>query len=388
MDELDQILAALPEYRERIRDLREAILANLIMVGEIPAPTFAEEARVRFIQDRFIENQMQNVSTDEMGNAVGIHPGARGERNILVVAHVDTIYPETVDHSVTVEADTIYGNGVGDNALGVASMVSLPTVLEHLGLELQSNLILIGTARSIGRGDLEGIRFFLENAALPLHAGVVVEGVQLGRLGYTSMGMIRGEVTVQVPEEYDWTRFGAMSAIQTMNEAINLINEIPLPRRPRTSIVLGAIHGGQSFQEVATEASLRLEVRSESAEQTDRVRDRIEDICTELSSKTGAEVGAEFFARRRPGGLPFNHPLSLCGRKVLEALEVEPRITASLSELSAFTDREIPALLLAITRGEAIQNKPDRLAIEPIYTGLAQLAGVVQAIDAGVCDED
>ena len=39
-----------------------------------------------------------------MGNAVGFLPGARGERTILLVSHLDTIVPKDVDHNETADA--------------------------------------------------------------------------------------------------------------------------------------------------------------------------------------------------------------------------------------------------------------------------------------------
>ena len=79
---------------------------------------------------------------------------------------------------------------------------------------------------------------------MPIHTGICVEGVQLGRLSYSSIGMLRGEITCSIPEQYDWTRFGASSAIATLNEIITRIQEIPIPRRPKSHIFLDSVHGG------------------------------------------------------------------------------------------------------------------------------------------------
>ena len=48
----------------------------------------------------------------------------------------------------------------------------------------------MGSARSLGRGDLEGLRFFLDNFKKPITAGVCIEGVKLGRLSYSSIGIV------------------------------------------------------------------------------------------------------------------------------------------------------------------------------------------------------
>ena len=72
--------------------LREHILADLTMLAQIPAPTGEEEQRIRYVLDRFVEAGLPEVGPDEMGNAVGLLPGRQGQRTIMLVAHVDTIY--------------------------------------------------------------------------------------------------------------------------------------------------------------------------------------------------------------------------------------------------------------------------------------------------------
>lgn len=381
------ILARLPDIRKETRKLRDIILANLAMIAEIPAPTFGEEHRVRFLQQRFSECGLQNCSTDEGGNALAAIPGEM-DNNILAVAHADTPFPDTVDHTMTLRAKTAIGPGVADNSLGLAVLVSLPTVLDHLGIDLKASLFLMGASRSLGRGNLEGLTFFLENNRMPIRAGVCLEGVGLGRLSFASIGMLRGEIRVSVPEEYDWTRFGVTSAILVLNDVINRINEIRLPKRPRSSIVLGSVEGGKSYDTIATQALLRFEIRSESGDMVRQIRRQMGDIATEVSSNTGAKVVVEVFARRQPGGIAFGHPLAGQTRRILRALRIPPRIPPSMSELSAFIDRQIPAITLGVTTGKNIGEPNETVDIEPISAGITQVIGVLLAVDGGYCDED
>ncbi|MEE8442068.1 MAG: peptidase, partial [Spirochaetia bacterium] len=81
---LGSILDALPQYKGRIAELSEIMLANLVMIAEIPAPTFSEQRRMEFVLERLNEYQLLNCSTDEAGNGLGILPGEVGERNILL----------------------------------------------------------------------------------------------------------------------------------------------------------------------------------------------------------------------------------------------------------------------------------------------------------------
>ena len=221
--EFARLLDRLPEFQAGAKELSEILLTNLVMISEIPAPTFGEQRRMQFLLDRFNEYDLQNCSTDEAGNALGILPGRSGEQNILVVGHMDTVFPEKVDHTVSIEPTAVSGAGIGDDSLGLASLATLPILLNHLEIELNSNIVLMGSAQSLGRGDIEGLRFFLNNRNVPISSGICVEGVKLGRLSYASIGMLRGEIHYRVPEEYDWTRFGAGGAIVNMNDVINHI---------------------------------------------------------------------------------------------------------------------------------------------------------------------
>ncbi|UCF98708.1 MAG: peptidase dimerization domain-containing protein [Spirochaetaceae bacterium] len=384
----EEILTLLPFVREAGQAAREILLANLVMIGEIPSPTFDEFRRVEFIQNRFVEAGLHNASADEMGNALGILPGTSGEQNILVVAHVDTVHAATVDHTITLHPQSAMGPGVGDNALGVAVVVTLPTLLELLNIELESNLVLMGASRSLGRGDLEGLRFFLSNSEIPISVGIGIEGFPLGRLSYSSIGMYRGEIVCSVPEEYDWTRFGASGAIVTINEVINHIQEIRLPRRPRSTIVLGSILGGQAYNTIATNAVLRFEIRTESEEIGEEIFHQMEAIISEVSSQTGADITLDVFARRRPGGITYQHPLARAVRRIMSALDIQPRKSPSTAELSAFIGHDIPAITVGVTYGEHLNTPEEEVLIEPMFTGLAQLIGILLAIDRGFCNAD
>lgn len=386
MNNIDSLKKELPELEEKLKKYREVLLANLVMLGEIPAPTFNESNRVKFILDRFDESGLTDSSIDGAGNGVGVLSGSESEQAILLNAHADTIFSEKTDHTMQVYSDSITGPGVADNSLGLAVLVTLPYILEDLDIKLKNDLVLLAGVKSLGRGNLEGIHFFLENNTMNISSAVCVEGIQLGRLSYSSLGMLRGEITCRVPESYDWSRFGDASAILTLNEIINKMNDMRLPRRPRTSIVMGSISGGTSFNTIARDATLGFEVRSESQEIVEKAGNTIHDIVMEVSSKTGDEVELDVLARRSPGGIAYGHSLNHCIREVMESLSIEPRLAPSISELSALIEKEIPAVTLGITTGESTFKKNETIQIEPIYKGLAQLIGTIIAVDGGYCE--
>ncbi|MBN2051470.1 MAG: peptidase [Spirochaetales bacterium] len=380
------IIEHLPAVEKKIHHLSDVLLANLVMVSEIPAPTFDEENRMRFLVNRFTESNLINCSTDEMGNALGILPGKVGKRNILLAAHMDTIFDHSVDHTVTIYDDKVTGPGVGDNSLGVAVLATLPACLEYLHIHLDSNLILMGSSRCLGKGNVQGLNFFLENSDLPIHYGLCVEGMKLGRLSYSSIGMKMCEIHIEVPEEYDWTLFGTVGSIVTLHNVIDRILKIPLPRKPRSRVILGSVEGGKGFNKIATKAVIRLEIRSESGEIVEDIYRQLENIVAEIGSDAGEEVNMNIVSQCSPGGLTFNHPLVVLTRELMNAAKIKPRISPSTSDLTAFIAHSIPALTLGLTDGDNLDEMHSTIYIEPVYKGLALLLGAILAVDKGYCD--
>ena len=377
------------EYPEAIKPLRERILANLVMIAQMPAPTGLETGRVRFLLDRFVEAGLANATADEAGNAVGRLIGKRSDRTILLASHLDTIIPASQSHDVCVEADRVLGPGIGDNALGAAVVSLMPVILDHLQIELNSDLILLGSIGSLGRGNHAGLRFFLDHLPSRVDVGICVEGMQLGRVNYFSIGTARADISCSVRVQSEPSRsYGSESALVVLNHIINRILSIATPTRPYTRINMGKIHAGVSYDVEPDHAELGIEIISHSDEMLEQVCSQIRDIVGEMSARHAVDVNFDVFYSTQAGGIPFSHPLVKSTLEVMEQLRIEPDQGHSPSELSELIRRGIPAVTLGISRGrKARKSEPDHVMIDPILTGVAQLVGVILAIDEGVCDE-
>ena len=379
-------IRALPEA---LLPLRERILANLVMIAQIPAPTGEETDRVQFLLDRFAEAHLSDASADEAGNAVGRLRGTTSERTILLVSHLDTIIPAQETHEVRVEADRVFAPAVGDNALGAAIISLMPTVLEQLNIKLQSDLLLVGSTQSLGRGNHAGIRFFLDHLPQQVDVGICVEGMQLGRLNFFSIGTARADITCTVRNSAEPSRsYGSESALVVLNHIINRILAIATPSRPYTVIRMGKLRAGVAYDVEPDQAELGIEIVSHSDEMIQQIRDQIEDIVIEMSARHTVDAEFDVFFSTKAGGIPFSHPLVKSVLEVMEQLHIEPDQGHSPSELSELISRNIPAVTLGMTRGKRGSKKePDYVLIDPILLGVAQLVGTILAIDSGVCDE-
>lgn len=401
----------LGDISQSLASVRELLLANVVMFGEIPAPTFEESARARFLLDRFIEAGCQSVSTDAVGNAVAIHPGKTGRSNILVSAHLDTVFPATADHTVNVQTAHMTGAGIMDNSLGVAVVASLPMLLEAAGIELEDNLILLGTTRSHGDGDIEGMRYFLDNNHLPLRAGILCEGGTLGRLSHEALGMMRGLIEVTLPPidpqtggasalasasehivvgedgqpERAWPQAADggrdYGAIPVLNRILSGILALEVPREPPTQIILGSVEAGVSYNTRARSAVLRFELRSEGKGVVSDIALRVRQVVESVAAHYACPIEFRQVARRHRTYQPADSFCVELGHHVLGALGVAVRAAPSTGEIEALLARDIPALTIGLTRGGNRHARNETIEIEPLFTGLTQLLALLQGLD-------
>lgn len=366
-------------------EYREMLLANLIMIGEIPAPAFDEKARIAFVKQRFTECGLQKVSSGSAGNGLAVLPGRSEGRSILITAHTDTPFPDTVAHTLTVSSDRVTGPGVADNSLGLAALTTLPTIIEGLGLEFTHDLVFMADTRSLGKGNLEGLRSFLTRADIPILAGLSIEGVQLGRLDYISLATLGGEIECIAKT---WNGIGGQDTIAALNEIITRLRNIPMPGEPLTRLILGSISGGTSYKTPANSATLRFQLRGESDAVVDGIAEEILTICEEMASNLDIDVDFDVIARTRAGGLSPGHPLVQNALSVQQSLGIGTIAPAHSSAASVFLEEGLPSLTVGVSLGENRGGVREYVEIEPTLKGLAQVIGILRAIDGGCCGED
>lgn len=387
MTDMQTDTMTMKEIINAIRSVQDTIITNIIMVGETPAPTFQEKARVRTVMNRLAMAQIDDCSTDAFQNPVGIIRGTAADKPpMMVIAHLDSFLDEMMDVTYTVKKNSIVGPGVSDNSAGVGILISLPAVLKSLGVQFQSDLVLVGVKESIGRGNLGGIRHLMKNWSTPIRGALCLEAVELGRLNYFSEGMIRAEITCIRSQSRDAERKTDVNAILVINDIINQILALRLPKRPRSKIVIGRIAGGYNHGKKAETASIGFEIHSDADEIVREVFDDVIDIVDSFKQIYDIQLELETISNLNAARLAYNHPLVKSASGVLQSLGIEPAVRSTESELSILLSNNVPALTLGMTHSVKTGQIP-AVKIEPMFSGIAQLVGVLKAIDQGVCDE-
>jgi tripeptide aminopeptidase len=385
---MESYLEEIPSYVEKIKSIKETILANIVLIGQVPSPTFSEAMRAEIFQERMSEAQVDECTIDEFRNPIGVIHGTNDKKPpIFVVAHLDSFIDKDIDHNFTIKKDSIGGPGILDNSAGVGVLISLPEILRKLDIQFESDIVIAGLIHSLGKANLQGIRQLLSVWKTPIRGAICVEGGELGRLNYYSDGIRRCEVECKISAEDGMEYRFKPNAILILNDVINRILTLRLPQRPRARVIIGKISGGFKHGIIALEGTLGFEIQSDSDKMVKSIFRDITDIVDGLSHEYQVDMRLKTISSVNASTLSFHHPLVKSTVAIMKKLDLKPVAEPSGSELSIFLSRKIAAVTLGVSRGHNYHLTNARMEIEPMYTGIAQIIGVMKAIDSGVSDE-
>jgi len=237
-------------------------IEDQIRFCEIPAPSFKEEARGRELQRVFQQLGLQNVRVDKVGNVLGHYPGAAPRPHFVIAAHLDTVFPEGTDVKVKREGNVLRGPGIGDDCRGLAVLVSIVREMKRAKVQTPGSITFVANVGEEGLGDLRGVKE-LFNVTLKdqIDRFVSIDGTGV-HVTNTAVGSHRYRVAFKGPGGHSFGAFGMANPMGAMGRAIAKIQEIQVPKQPKTTFNVGRIGGGTSVNSIPFEGWMELDMRS------------------------------------------------------------------------------------------------------------------------------
>jgi tripeptide aminopeptidase len=344
----------------------EQLVADVLELAAIPAPTFAEEARLDWLDERLTSEPGQRFR-DAAGNLVWQWGDGRPE--LAVLAHVDTVFPAETPLSFRREEGRLIGPGIGDNAAAV--VVALHTVSEFVGEQAARPGALVFTVGEEGLGNLKGA--FAACEGLQPAAVVAVEGHGLERVLVDAVGSARLRIRVEGPGGHSWVDRGGPSAV---HELLAVGQELLDHATPDNPVNLGTISGGQSVNTIAAEAELVAEIRSLDEEPLDAFVAAAES----LAVGEPLAVAVDGVGRRPAGRLDRASPLLAAVRSAREDLGLPDELEAGSTDANAALARGIPAVALGCSYGQGMHTTGEWIEADALKLGRRQLAGVLERV--------
>ena len=370
-----------PTIVERVVDLA-------VQIQQIPAPTFKEERRAKFIHRTFNDLGLNDISLDDRGNVYARLRGLGKKPAIVVSAHLDTVFTQDEDLPLSRSAEKITGPGIGDNSLGLAGLFGLYWALgENLGNMhampiLDGDLWLVADVGEEGLGDLQGMKAVVDRIGKDASAYLILEGMSFGQIYHRGLGVRRYRISVYTKGGHSWVDYGNPSAIHELAEMVVKIKNLALPVEPRTSLNVGMITGGTSVNTIAAEASLELDLRSVNTQALNVLIGQVLAIVEESNRKYGDMLisKAEVIGDRPAGEIPADHPLVKLASRCYARGGTNVKLNIGSTDANVPLSRGLPAICVGLTTGGGAHTMGEYIDIRPLEQGLETLVDIIQTI--------
>jgi acetylornithine deacetylase/succinyl-diaminopimelate desuccinylase-like protein len=315
---------------------------------EIPAPTFQESDRAAAVKVLFSAVGLE-VSTDKVGNVIGLLRGPNEKEIVVLSAHLDTVFPAGTDVTVHREKNRMSAPGISDNGAGLAALVAVARAIHEARIRPQRNILFVADVGEEGEGNLRGMRAIVDAYRDRLKAVIVLDGSSIDHVTTKALASRRVEVVIAGPGGHSWSDFGIPNPINALvRGSVRFINT-RVPAIPRTTFNLGQIEGGTSINSIPHQARLKVDMRSEGEDELIRLEAALRDcinngVRDEMESSRDRSKGKlewklEVLGSRPGGELGPNSQL-------LAALRAADEFVGNQSRLErASTDANIPLSL-------------------------------------------
>ena len=352
-----QRLLASPRVRRACKFFTQAeaqITEQHIAICSVPSTPFGEAARAETLRDKFRALDIADAHIDGEGNCIALRRG-RAERPLLIVsAHLDTVFPEGTDFTVRREAGKLFAPGIADDGCGLVALVE---AMNECDIETEGSILFVGTVGEEGEGNLRGARYLLTGGEWEnqVDAFISLDGPGLERITHRALGSRRYRVRITGAGGHSWGDFGEANPVHALGRAIARLAVYPAPSAPRTTFNVGRIEGGASVNVIASEASMDVDLRSESPEELRRldayfrraIKEAIDDENRLRRAGTSAlQLDTKLIGDRPSGETPGDSALVKLVEESTRAVGSRPRLDCSSTDSNIPISLGIPAVTI------------------------------------------
>jgi tripeptide aminopeptidase len=339
-----------------IQNSHEKTLASQVTIAEIPAPTFHESERAKYMAGEFRRVGLKNVEIDKQGNVLGWRDGQVRDTFVLA-AHLDIAFDPNVTTKVRKEGERWYGPGLGDDSRGLACLLVIAEALNQARIQTKQTILFVANVGEEGDGDLNGVRYLFQESPYRdrLREFISIDGSNSDRIVNGGIGVKRYLVALHGPGGHSYGSFGRPNAIHAAARIIDRIAEFEVPTSPKTTYNVGRITGGTSVNAIAEQCSFEVDLRSEDPGVLDKLEARLleavrlgteEENKARAASKTSLEAKTKLIGNRPAGVTAESAPLVQAAMWASTATGHKPGLARASTDSNLPISLGIPAVTL------------------------------------------
>jgi tripeptide aminopeptidase len=269
---------------------RDRVIDEWIRLTEIPSPSGYEAKRATYMQKQFRSAGLEDVHIDAFGNVIGLWKGESLGKNIIMTAHMDTVFRDVWEIKVKRETNVLKAPGIGDDTASLINLLWSVRALKHAGFQPKNTYYFLATTgEEIG---FVGMEEYLNATEETFDLVIALDG-DLGKVHYGALGFGGGQITFKGPGAHTMQSRGVPNPNLAVAQAIDRINNIQLLAEPLenwTILNIGIIGGGKVRNAVSQESFFSVDLRSANQHELERVQGEIKRICQDVATEHGVEV--------------------------------------------------------------------------------------------------
>jgi len=354
--ELGPLVLKTPAVRSAVDFARTnelQIILDQIRICEIEAPPFQETKRAALYAEMFREAGLKNVRIDGEGNVIGERPGTSARPNVVMSAHLDTVFPAGTNVKVRRQGYVLRAPGIGDDCRGLADLVAVARALNKADVTTPGTITFVGTVGEEGLGDLRGVkRLFNDTLKGQIDRFVSIDGDGLG-ITHIAIGSTRFRVTFKGPGGHSFGSFGVVNPIHALGRAIARVADFQVTGGPRTTFNVGRIGGGTSINAISGEAWMEVDLRSADAAALrtleKQFRQAVNDAVAEENARWNSQAltaTVETVGMRPAGRVAATAPIVQAAVSVSRALNLPVTFSEGSTDANLPLSLGIPALTI------------------------------------------
>ena len=374
----------------------ERFVKELITLTEIPAPSFKEQKRGAAYLEMLRAAKLTDIDTDAEGNVMGVRKGVANGPMLAVLAHLDTVFPEGTNVTVTRSGTRLIAPGSGDDTGALALMLSVIRAMDAAKFQTAGDILFVGNVGEEGEGDLRGAKYLLQKGKYRdrIKSFISIDGGTQDGIVNGGLGSRRYRVTFKGPGGHSYGSFGLVSPAFALGNAMSRFSRLQVPSAPRTTFNVGVVGGGTSVNSIPADMYMLVDMRSESPDELKKVDQAFQRVVREAADEENrtrntaeGKIVAEvtLIGDRPSGATPRSAYLVQAAAAVSRSFGFTPTFEIGSTDANVPISMGIPAITIGRGAGGR-SHSPDEwidiTAEKNVQAGEVVLATILAAAEA------
>lgn len=348
----------------------EQLKKLLLSLAPIPAPSLHEDNRANFCLKWLHDNGAKDAYVDEAKDVICPFGSDEGEQ-VVVCAHIDTVFPDLEPYDMREEDGKLYCPGIGDNTANAAILMLCAKTLSDSGKELKhGGLKLVLNSGEEGFGNLKGCRAIVDRYKEKIHEFIAFD-LSYPNIITTPIGSKRFHLNVQCKGGHSFYQFGNENAIATLSSLICRLYDQSLPDGECATYNVGRVEGGTSVNTIAEQAEAFYEIRATKTMVLEKLHENLIRIVDEYKGR-GHVVDTELLATRPCGIVVSEAQEKLVGRLedcIRRQTGREPIRKSGSTDCNYPASLSIPSACIGLIRGYYPHTRQEYIELNSLEVG-------------------